>query len=67
MIQQPNTKFIVMVLLGEYVRPRGGTVWLSDLLHLLMTLGVGERTARSTINRMSKDGWFTITKEGRQS
>ncbi|MEM7332979.1 MAG: PaaX family transcriptional regulator C-terminal domain-containing protein [Chloroflexota bacterium] len=67
MTQQPNTKFVVMVLLGEYIRPRGGKIWLSDLLNLLETLNIGERTARSTITRMAREDWFTIERQGRQS
>lgn len=62
-----NTKFIVMVLLGDYIRQRGGAIWLTDMLHLLDLLDVGERTARSTITRMAQEGWFDIQKEGRRS
>ena len=47
--------------------PQGDGIWLKDLLHLLDLLYIGERTARSTINRMRKEGWFEIEKEGRES
>ncbi|MEM7345573.1 MAG: PaaX family transcriptional regulator C-terminal domain-containing protein [Chloroflexota bacterium] len=62
-----NTKFLIITLLGDYIMPHGGSIWLSDFLYLLELLGVGERTARSTITRMAQQGWFSIEKEGRRS
>ncbi len=62
-----NSKFVLLVLFGEYIQERGGTIWLSDLLALLELLGVGEHTGRSTVNRMAREGWFTVTKDGRNS
>lgn len=62
-----NSKFMLLVLFGEYIQERGGDIWLSDLLYLLELLGIGEHTGRSTINRMAREGWFTVTKDGRNS
>lgn len=62
-----STKFYLLVLFGDYIRPRGGSVWMSKLLYLLDLLEVGEHTGRSTINRMQREGWFTVEKDGRQS
>ena len=65
--KKANSKFLLLVLFGEYIQPRGGEIWLSDLLYLLDLVGLGEHTARSTINRMAREGWFTVTKDGRNS
>ncbi|MEM8860371.1 MAG: hypothetical protein AAGD96_18750, partial [Chloroflexota bacterium] len=62
-----STKFYLLILFGDYIRPRGGSIWMSDLIHLLELLNVGEHTGRSTINRMLRDGWFTVEKDGRRS
>lgn len=62
-----STKFYLLVLFGDYIRPRGGSIWMSKLLYLLTLLDVGEHTGRSTINRMQREGWFTVEKDGRQS
>lgn len=64
---KPNSKFYLLVLFGDYIRARGGSIWMTDLLYLLNLLGIGEHTGRSTINRMTREGWFTVTKEGRHS
>ena len=57
--KKANSKFMLLVLFGEYIQERGGKIWLSDLLHLLELVGIGEHTGRSTINRMAREGWFT--------
>lgn len=65
--KKTNSKFILLVVLGEYISERGGEIWLSDLLYLLDLLGVGEHTGRSTINRMAREGWFLVDRDGRNS
>ncbi|HZD55958.1 MAG TPA: PaaX family transcriptional regulator C-terminal domain-containing protein [Anaerolineales bacterium] len=62
-----RTQFLVFTLFGDYVLPRGGTIWTSSLLSLLELLGVSERAARSTLSRMSRKGWLTASKHGRRS
>lgn len=62
-----RTQFLVFTLFGEYVLPRGGSIWTSNLLSLMEVLGVSERAARSTLSRMSRKGWITARKEGRRS
>jgi len=62
-----RTQFLVFTLFGDYVLPRGGTVWTSDLLYLLDLLGVSERAARSTLSRMTRKGWLAARKQGRCS
>ena len=62
-----RTQFLVFTLFGDYVLPRGGTIWTSNLLSLLELLDVSERAARSTLSRMSRKGWLTADKQGRRS
>jgi phenylacetic acid degradation operon negative regulatory protein len=62
-----RTQFLVFTLFGDYVLPRGGTIWTSSLLSLLGLLGVSERAARSTLSRMSRKGWLAASKHGRRS
>lgn len=62
-----RTQFLVFTLFGDYILPRGGTIWTSHLLDLLELLGVSERAARSTISRMARKGWLTSHKHGRRS
>ncbi len=62
-----QTQFLVFTLFGDYILPRGGTIWTSDLLYLLELLGVSERAARSVLSRMTRKGWLMAHKEGRRS
>ena len=62
-----STQFYLFNLFADYIAPRGGRIWLNDLLYLLELLGVGERAARSTLSRMKQRGWFVTYREGRES
>ena len=50
---------IVIDLFGDYLRYRGGSARLRDLTALLECFGVGESTARVTLTRLRKEGWFS--------
>ena len=67
--EQPTTRtqFLIFTLFGEYILPRGGTIWTSNLLDLLGLLGISERAVRSTLSRMSRNGWLVAQKHGRRS
>jgi phenylacetic acid degradation operon negative regulatory protein len=62
-----RTQFLVFTLFGDYILPRGGTIWTSDLLYLLELLGVSERAARSALSRMTRRGWLVAHRRGRRS
>jgi phenylacetic acid degradation operon negative regulatory protein len=62
-----QTQFIVFVLFGDVVAPRGGWVWTSSLLQMLDVLGVSERAARSSLSRMGRKGWLKSERDGRHS
>ncbi|HET7011592.1 MAG TPA: PaaX family transcriptional regulator C-terminal domain-containing protein [Anaerolineales bacterium] len=62
-----RTQILIFTLFGEYIVPRGGSAWTSGLLRLLGILGVSERAARSTLSRMSRNGWLRSTRSGRHS
>lgn len=58
---------LIITLYGDAIAPRGGTVWLGSLIELLEPLGLNERLVRTSVNRLSKEGWLTSTKVGRRS
>ena len=62
-----RTQFLIFTLFGEFILPRGGSIWTSSLLRLLDQLGVGERAARLTLSRMTSKGWLSARKDGRRS
>ncbi len=48
-------------------RAHGGTVWLGSLINLLEPIGINERLIRTSIFRLTKEGWLTAEKVGRRS
>lgn len=62
-----RTQFLIFTLFGEFILPRGGSIWTSSLIRLLDQLGVGERAARLTLSRMASKGWLSARKDGRRS
>ncbi|MGP6173920.1 PaaX family transcriptional regulator [Corynebacterium sp. A21] len=64
MIAKP--KELVMDLFGDYVRYMGGSIRLGQLTQLLEIFGVEPATARVTLSRMKKEGWFLTERHGRE-
>jgi phenylacetic acid degradation operon negative regulatory protein len=62
-----QTQFLIFVLFGDLIAPRGGQVWTASLLQMLKVLGVGSGAARSTLSRMTRNGWLKTEREGRHS
>ncbi|MFK7800992.1 MAG: PaaX family transcriptional regulator C-terminal domain-containing protein [Anaerolineae bacterium] len=62
-----NNRFAVMIILGDFILPTQKTFWLDEFLTKLSWLDVLERTGRSTLSRMTKDGWFDVEKVGRRN
>lgn len=63
----PQTQFIIFILFGDLIVPRGGQVWTASLLEMLRLLDVSERAARSTLSRMTRKGWVRPERSGRLS
>ena len=62
-----RTQFVILVLSGDVILPRGGRVWTASLLQMLQVLGVSERAARSTLSRMRRREWLRPERDGRHS
>ena len=54
-----------MTILGEFVLPKGGSIWTSTVIDGLAQLGVGERNARRAVARLGEDGVLTAERIGR--
>jgi phenylacetic acid degradation operon negative regulatory protein len=55
-----------MTVLGEYVLPRGRSVWTSTLVDVLATLDVEEKSARQALARTAAEGWLVSERVGRR-
>ncbi|WP_295476834.1 phenylacetic acid degradation operon negative regulatory protein PaaX [uncultured Pseudomonas sp.] len=58
---------LIITLYGDAIEPHGGTVWLGSLIQLLEPMGINERLIRTSIFRLTKEGWLTSEKVGRRS
>ena len=55
-----------MDLFGDYIRYLGGEARLGVLTELLGLFGIESATARVTLSRMKRDGWFETRRHGRE-
>jgi phenylacetic acid degradation operon negative regulatory protein len=58
---------VLLTILGEFVLPRGGSVWTSTVVHALGALDVEERNARQALLRLAEAGTVTSEREGRKA
>lgn len=58
---------LIVTLYGDAIEPRGGTAWMGSLIRLLEPVGINERLSRTSIYRLTKEGWLTADKVGRRS
>ncbi len=62
-----STPYLIMTLFGDSVIPHGGEIWMGSLVALLAPLGINERLVRTSVFRLTKDGWLRSRKKGRKS
>jgi phenylacetic acid degradation operon negative regulatory protein len=63
----PRSKSLIVSLLGDSIKPRGGTFWLGSLICACAPLDINERAVRTSVQRLSRDGWLQSERVGRKS
>jgi len=63
----PRAKSLIVTVWGDALAPHGGAVWLAGLIRLMAPLGVNERSVRTSVFRLARDGWLAATTVGRVS
>jgi phenylacetic acid degradation operon negative regulatory protein len=58
---------LIITVYGDAIAPRGGTVWLGSLITLLAAFGLKQRLVRTSVFRLSREGWLTSQQVGRRS
>ena len=58
---------LIVTVLGDSIAPRGGTIWIGSLIRILSGFGIGERLVRTSVFRLSRDGWLDVNQVGRRS
>lgn len=58
---------LIVTVFGDAVAPRGGSIWLGNLLDILGTLNVDAGVVRTALSRLVADGWVDRERLGRNS
>jgi phenylacetic acid degradation operon negative regulatory protein len=62
-----SAKSLLLTVLGEFVLPRGGTIWTATIVDALGLLGVEERNARQAVARLKDQGLVDVERHGRRA
>ena len=63
----PKAKSLIITFFGDTVFPYGGTIWLGSLVKFMEEFGISEKLTRTSIFRLTKEGWLSSKKFGRES
>ena len=63
----PKAKSLIITFFGDIVFPYGGTIWLGSLVKFMEEFGISEKLTRTSIFRLTKEGWLSSKKFGRES
>ena len=58
---------LITTVFGDSIAPRGGAVWLGSLISAMNDFGISERLVRTSVFRLSRDGWLAAKQVGRRS
>jgi phenylacetic acid degradation operon negative regulatory protein len=58
---------LIITIWGDAIAPHGGAVMLPGFFRLLAAFGINERQARTSIFRLSREGWLAGRRIGRRS
>ena len=65
--EAPRSKSLVVTIFGDSIAPRGGAVWLGGLIGILAPFRINDRLVRTSMFRLTEDGWFEPRRHGRRS
>ncbi|MEI2386983.1 PaaX family transcriptional regulator C-terminal domain-containing protein [Breoghania sp. JC706] len=57
----------IVTLYGDVVAPRGGEVWMGNIIEACKVVGIGESRVRTAVSRLVAAGQIEGEKEGRKS
>jgi len=63
----PRPRSLIVTMFGDSVAPYSDGVWLSDLIEMCEPFGANERLVRTSVFRLTRDGWLKARREGRRS
>ncbi len=60
-------KSLIMTIFGDSIVPRGGTIWLGNIVKLASEFGLAEPFVRTSTLRLANDGWLLRQQVGKLS
>ncbi|POF29406.1 PaaX family transcriptional regulator C-terminal domain-containing protein [Roseibium marinum] len=63
----PKAARLIVTIYGDIVEPRGGVLWMGDLINLCAGFGVNESLVRTAVSRLVSTGQLKGEREGRRS
>ena len=60
-------KSLIATIFGDIIESYGGRIWLGNLIQLVQLFGINERLLRTSVYRLTEEGWLTKTRKGRRS
>ncbi len=64
---RPRANSLIVTVFGDSIMPRGGKIWLSDLVALMDPFGLSDRLVRTGVYRLSQEGMLTSKSIGRRA
>ena len=62
-----RARSLIATMFGDSIAPHGGTAWLGGLIALAAPFGINERSVRTTVFRLTAEGWLVGGQVGRRS
>ncbi len=63
----PKAAQLIVTIYGDIVEPRGGVLWMGDLISLCAGFSVNESLVRTAVSRLVSKGQLKGEREGRRS
>jgi phenylacetic acid degradation operon negative regulatory protein len=63
----PRAKSLIVTVWGDALAPHGGSVWLAGLIRLMAPFDINERLVRTSVFRLTAEGWLARAARGRRS
>jgi phenylacetic acid degradation operon negative regulatory protein len=62
-----SARSVLVTIFGDSIVPTGGAIWLGDLIELAAPFGFNDRLVRTSMYRLTAEGWFLTERVGRRS
>jgi len=62
-----SARSVLVTIFGDSIVPVGGEIWLGDLIALAEPFGFSDRLTRTSVSRLTAEGWFESQRVGRRS